>query len=177
MAKATASVKFEFPDLEGIFREALPEIERTIAASIQTQVGMRFDAEGAYNGHEKWEPLKLREGQILSLRGDLRKSISPPTRGVAGPNGFVTFQGDVTNLLTEVGSKLIYAGVHNNGAHIVPKNKMALRFANPGTGKFIFSKCVNIPKRNFTDLNSTDEKELSETLANFIAERVLGGNK
>lgn len=169
MGKASVEVKFEFPDLLGALNASLPRIERVIASTIQTQVGMRFDAEGSHNGHEKWAPLKSRQGQILSLSGDLRKSVSPlQADGNPGPGGFVNFSGDVVNLLTEVGTKLIYAGVHNNGATIRPKNKKSLKFMIGN--RAIFAKSVSIPKRNFTDMNQADEDELNETLANLISE-------
>lgn len=171
MGKASCQIDFEMPDLLGAITSHQARIERTIAATIQTQVGLRFDAEGAYNGHEKWLGLKMRQGQILSFTGLLRKSMSPPgAEGNPGPQGFVTSKGSIENLLTEVGTKVIYASVHNNGAVIRPKKKQALRFLNPGSGKFVFAKEVTIPKRNFTDLNAKDEEELSETLSNLVAD-------
>lgn len=169
MGKASVIVDFKFPDFEKALNDNFERIEYAIASTIQTQVGLRFDAEGAYNGHEKWAPLKMRQGQILSLRGDLRKSIAPPQAdGKAGPMGFVNAKGSISDLLVEVGTKLIYASVHNNGAIIRPKQKKALRFLNPGTGKFQFASEVSIPKRNFTDLNQMDNDELNETLVNVV---------
>ena len=171
MGSASVQVAFEFPDWLGALETNRARIERVIASTVQTNVGMRFDAEGAHNGHEKWQGLKMRQGQILSLTGALRKSMSPPgAEGNPGPGGFVRQTGDFTGLLTEVGSKLIYAATQNYGAKIKPKNKKALLFLNPGTGKFIFSKEVTIPARNYTDFNAQDEEELNETLANLIAE-------
>lgn len=171
MGKASCKIDFKMPDLLGALTFNQERIERTIAATIQTQVGLRFDAEGAHNGHEKWLGLKMRQGQILSFSGLLRKSMSPPgADGNPGPQGYVRSAGTLENLLTEVGSKVIYASVHNNGAVIRPKKKEALRFMNPGTGKFCFAKEVTIPKRNFTDLNEKDTDELSETLANLVAD-------
>lgn len=169
MGKASVTIDFKFPDFETALNNSMERIEYAIASTIQTQVGLRFDGEGAHNGHEKWAPLKMRQGQILSLRGDLRKSISPPSAdGNPGPMGFVNATGSLSDLLVEVGTKLIYAGVHNNGAVIKPKQKKALRFLNPGTGKFVFAGAVNIPKRNFTDLNQQDSDELNETLVNVV---------
>lgn len=166
MGKASCTVAFEFPDLEGALLNALPRIERVIASTIQTQVGLRFDAEGAYNGHDKWKPIK-RQGQILSLTGTLRKSYSPPSSdGSPGQGGYVTFQGSITDLLVEVGSKIIYAGIHDQGGTI----------KWPGTNKG-FGKGITIPphdivmpKRNVTDLNEKDMEELDETVANLVAE-------
>lgn len=175
MAKASIAIEFSFPKYFEVLQNYLPKIERTIASTIQTMVGLRFNAEGAYNGHEKWKGLKMRQGQILSKTGTLRKSLSPPgAEGNPGPDGFIRQQGSVTNLLTEVGTKLIYAGTQNNGAIIRPKTKQALRFMNPSSGKFVFAKSVNIPARPFTDMNIQDEEELRETLANHVAEIMDG---
>jgi phage gpG-like protein len=174
MARASVTVKFEFPKLFDRLQAHQRDIEVNIASTIQTQIGMRFDQEGASNGHEKWAPLKMRQGQILSLSGTLRKSISPPAAdGRPGGQGFVNQSGNVMDLLTEVGTKLIYASVHDRGAVIVPVKKQALRYMNPGSGKFVFSKRSVIPARPFTDRNQQDTDELNESIANQIAE-ILG---
>lgn len=166
----TCEAKFEFPNLIKTFDESWDRISRTIAATVQTQVGLRFDAEGAYNGHEKWAPLKMRVGQILSFSGTLRKSISPPgAPGHAGPQGFVRARGTAREMLVEVGTAVAYAAVHNSGTVIRPKNKKCLRWIHPETGKPVFSMSSTIPKRNFTDLSVMDEDEISETLANLVA--------
>lgn len=171
MGKASCQVKFEFPDLLGVFERSFDRIATAIASTVQTQMGMRFESEGAYNGHEKWAPLKMRQGQILSLTGTLRHSISPPiANGKAGPQGFINSSGLPDDMLVEVGTKVIYASTHNEGAIIVPKNKRALRYLNPTTKKFIFSSKSVIPKRNFTDLNSNDREEIEGTLANLLTD-------
>lgn len=169
MSKASCSATFEFPDLLGKLQNARERIEKTIAATIQTQVGLRFDSEGSHNGHEKWDPLVMREGQILTDTGTLRKSMSPPQKnGTAGSQGFVRSSGPVENILTEVGTNVAYASAMDYGAIIVPTKKMALRFKNNITGKYVFAKQVIIPPRPFTDLNDTDIQELNDTLGNLI---------
>lgn len=171
MAKASIEVKMTFPKLLKAFEDAHERIVQTIASTVQTQVGMRFDNEGAYNGHPKWEPLKMRQGQILSLTGTLRKSIAPTEAdGKPGIDGFVRSSGLPDSMLVEVGTKLIYASTHDNGAVIRPVNKRALRYLNAGTGKFIFSKKSVIPKRQFTDQNENDKMELEETLSALITD-------
>jgi phage gpG-like protein len=170
MGKASCSSKFNFPDLIGALESNLGRIETLIASTVQSQIGMRFDNEGAYNGHAKWEPLKIRQGQILKLTGKLSQSLGP-NGGKPGPDGFVRSSGPVTSFTVEIGSKLIYASVHDNGAIIKPKTKQALRFPLGG-GKFAFAKQVTIPKRNFTDLNATDEQEIADDLKSVI-EQIL----
>jgi phage gpG-like protein len=180
MAKATIEFSWNFPKLFEQLQAQQERIEQTIASTIQTQVGMRFDQEGASNGHEKWKPLSPlgRVGQILSKTGTLRKSMSPMAQdGKAGPGGFVNQSGNVSDLLVEVGSTLIYASTQNNGAIIVPVNKKALRYEPvPGSGKFVFSRKSVIPARPFTDRNQTDTDELQETLGNLIAD-IIGGTR
>jgi phage gpG-like protein len=172
---ATCEAKFEFPDLIRRFDSSWDRIQRAIAATVQTQIGLRFDAEGAHNGHEKWAPLKLRQGQILSRTGALRKSIAPSgSGGKAGAGGFVRSSGIAREMTVEVGSSLAYASVQNSGAIIRPVKAKALRYYNPNTGKPIFSQKSVIPARNFTDLNAQDEDEISQTLANLIAEILEG---
>jgi phage gpG-like protein len=174
MGKAEVSVQWDFPDYLKAFQASKHRIEQTIASTIQFQVGMRFEHEGAYNGHDHWAPLKMRQGQILSLTGTLRKSIAPPSAdGKAGEDGFVTAEGPIENLLVEVGTKLIYASTHDRGATIVPRRKRALKYWNPAGQKFMFSKKSVIPKRSFTDQNEKDQQELEETLGNLISE-ILG---
>jgi phage gpG-like protein len=169
--RASLKVDFKFPDLLKAFENSFDRIKIAIASTVQTQVGMRFDNEGSYNGHERWAPLVMRQGQILSLTGTLRKSIAPSAAdGRPGSQGFVEASGLPDDMLVEVGTKVLYSSTHNNGAIIRPVNKRSLRYMNPNTGKFIFSKKSVIPKRNFTDQNEVDRKEIEETLANLITD-------
>lgn len=171
MGKAACKATFEFPKLLSAFERSFDRISMAVASTVQTQVGMRFDAEGGHNGHERWAPLVMRQGQILSLTGTMRKSIAPTSAdGRPGPEGFVQASGLPDDMLVEVGTKLIYASTHNNGAVIVPKTKRALRFTNPNTGGVVFSRRSVIPQRNFTDLNETDRNEIEETLSNLVAD-------
>jgi phage gpG-like protein len=169
MGKAKVEVTFKFPDLLRAFERSYDRIERTIASTIQTQLGMRFDAEGAHNGHPKWAPLKMRDGQILSMTGTLRKSISPPQAdGKPGDQGFVRSSGLPDDMLVEVGTKVIYASTHDNGAIIRPVNKKALRFFGSDGKTPIFAKKSVIPQRQFTDLNEKDRQEIEETLTGLV---------
>lgn len=166
MGRTGIEIKFEFPNLLGALNAALPRIERVIASTIQTNVGLRFDNEGAHNGHEKWAPIR-RQGQILSKTGTLRRSYAPPgADGKPGPGGFVNMSGDITNALVEVGSKIAYAGIHDRGGVIKWPG------TNNGFGRKIKIPAHDIPmpKRNVTDLNQVDEDELNETITNLVAE-------
>jgi phage gpG-like protein len=165
---------------------------RFIAAQLQTNRAMIFDAEGAYNGRQRWASLRWRKGQILSLTGarGLRGSIAPRNNGVNPTVGANTILNIGSNSVT-IGSSLIYASVHDQGATITAKNAQALKIPLPQGGKgprgtmrramkaestmidgkaHIFRKSVRIPKRPFTDWTSQDENELTEALTNYMKE-------
>lgn len=166
-ARSLVQVDVDFPDWIGKFERSYDRIEKTVASTMQTMVGLRFDAEGASNGHERWAPLKMRQGQILSLSGDLRRSYSPPSKdGSAGPGGYVESKGVLTDFEVSIGSKLIYAAVQDRGAVITPKKKKALRFQGPNG--YVFSMRSVIPARPVTDLNETDHEEIEATLHNLV---------
>lgn len=127
-------IKFEFPEWAAKIKSQEERLNLFIAAQIQTNRGMIFDKEGAHNGRSKWAPLKFRNGQILSRRGTLRKSIAPSNpNGTAGPDGIVRFSGDTIT----VGTSLIYARLMNDGTVKMPggvmrpKNAKALRIPLP----------------------------------------------
>lgn len=131
---AGVEISFKFPDWAGKLKAHEAELNLFQAALIQTNRGMLFDAEGAYNNHDKWAPLKFRNGQILSRRGTLRKSIAPYNpSGDPGPDGIVRFSGD----MIVVGTKLLYASMMNDGTTklpggiLRPRNAKALRIPLP----------------------------------------------
>lgn len=130
----TVEVQFSFPDWAEKLRGREAELNLFLAAQIQTNRGMLFDQEGAHNGHARWAPLRMRDGQILSRRGTLRKSIAPfNPNGVRGENGIVRFAGDTI----VVGTKLAYARMMNNGTVglpggvLRPKHAKALKIPLP----------------------------------------------
>ncbi len=186
------SFELKFPDLAGKLLKADQELKLFVAAMMQTNRGMLFDREGAYNGHKKWAPLVFRQGQILSNRGVLRQSLAPssPT-GRPGPDGIVEFGNGVVT----IGTNLVYARLMNDGTVnmpggvLRPVNAKALKIPVPGgkgatdvakslrkgasgkgKDKFIFRKSVKIPARNFDDWTKEDELELAQAYMNKVAE-------
>lgn len=110
-------IRWDFPDFEDKLRRNRERIQRFVAATLQTNRGMIFDREGAYNGRNKWAALKFRQGMILSKTGHLRKSIAPRNaNGRAGPDGIVRFQGDTVT----IGTNLYYARLMNDGTTKLP---------------------------------------------------------
>lgn len=153
-------IEFKLPDLAAKLKKYEKRIQLSIAASMQTNRAFLFDAGGAINGHEAWKPLKYRDGVPLSDKGTLRKSLVSGQDGSVGTDGIVQFgSGEVT-----IGTKIFYAAINNYGGVI----------KHPGTekgfGRGIKIKPydINIPKRNFSDLNDQDREELQETFNNLI---------
>ena len=187
MARSAVEIEFDMPQFGPKMRSRLREVYLFIAAQIQTNRGFLFDREGAYNGHKKWAPLKFRQGQILSKRGTLRKSIAPiPARGQPGNDGIVRISGESIS----VGTKLFYARMMNDGTTKMPGgvlkavNAKALKIPLPPGkqatpagksarkqhGEFMFRKSVKIPARPFDDWTPSDQAELDEALTNKIAQ-------
>lgn len=129
-------LEFKFPDWKRKLQGRVREVYLAIAAAMQTNRGMLFDREGSYNGHEKWKPPLFRNGQALSDRGTLRKSIAPGG-GRVGPNGIVRFSGDTVT----IGTKMLSARLMNDGTAklpggvLKPKNAQALRIKLPSGKK------------------------------------------
>lgn len=111
-------VVMKFPKLSQRLLEHQEQIKAEIVVAIQTNRGMLFDAEGSYNGHEPWDPLVLRTGQILARRGVLKKSIAPSSSsGKPGPGGYVSMDGK--GVIT-VGTEVAYAAMMNFGTTKMP---------------------------------------------------------
>lgn len=200
MSGVDIQFEFKYPNFGQKIADNRRRIMIFMAAMLQTNRGMLFDAEGAYNGHQKWAPLKFRNGQILSKSGTLRKSIAPGgMSGNPGPDGIVRISSDIVT----IGTKLHYARMMNDGTVglpggvLKPKYALALAIPMPGgkgatkiakqvkgvrkknknTGKMektLLVKSVKIPPRNFNSLNEKDAGELSEGLVNICREIMLG---
>ena len=180
--KDLVSVDFKMPNYLDRFKGQYGRLVIAIASDIQTNIGLRFDAEGAYNGHPKWQDLKnkanlktakngLRSRNILRRSGALKNSISPQSpNGAAGPGGYVKFQGDIKNAIVRVGTGLKYARIHDQGGVIEHPGTMN----GFGKGIWISAHKIKMPRRNFTDWNYADMSNLKKTLKNTIAE-ILNG--
>lgn len=163
-------ISFEFPDLYSKLKNALPEINRFVAAQMQTNRGMLFDAEGAYNGHKKWAPLVLRHGQILSDRGNLRKSLAPTNaKGYPGRDGIVRFEGESIT----IGTRLVYASLMNDGTASLPGgvlrpvNAQALAIPLPA-GKSATDTAKGLQRGSATKQQMVDKIALMERQLTLI---------
>lgn len=149
-------ISFKFPDWAERIKAHEAQLNLFTAAQIQTNRGMLFDAEGGRNGHQKWVPLRLRSGQILSNRGTLRQSIAPfNPRGEPGPDGIVKFAGDVIML----GTRLGYARMMNDGTTKMPGGVLRARNA----------KALKIPLPSGASATQATRKIRSATVYERIA--------
>lgn len=128
------AIEFKFPNWAGKVKAHADELNLLQASIVQANRGMLFDSEGSHNGHTKWAPLKFRAGQILSKRGNLRRSIAPRNpKGTPGDDGIVSFTADTIT----VGTRLLYARMMNDGTTklpggvLTPKNAKALKIPIP----------------------------------------------
>jgi len=68
---------------------------------------------------------------------------------------------------TDIGSNLIYAGVHQAGATIVPRNAEALFFQLPN-GEYVTVASVTIPARPYLGVSDQDELEIYDLVEDFF---------
>ena len=169
MSSKLVATTVVFPDLLGALKDAEPMIEKVLVASVQTNRGMLFANEGSYNGHERWAPLKHRNGQILADTGTLKNSIAPSLPdGNPGPQGYIVATGGLQDKAVVVGTRVAYAAIHNYGG----------RFRHPGTDNGFGKKIrirqytIEMPRRNFTEVTTSDREEFETALANIV-EKVI----
>ena len=94
-------------------------------------------------------------GKILSDSGRLGDSITH----IAGPNS------------VEVGTNVIYAGIHQTGGIIQAKAGYALAFAFPGGG-FAVVEDVSIPARPYLGISEQDRTDLTDAVADHLTGKV-----
>lgn len=176
-------IELNFDDLAAKFKSMQDELGLLLAATMQTNRSMMFDKDGADNGKPAWEPLKFREGRPLQDKGVLRKSLAPVTtengtRPGNSSDGILRIAGTHVT----IGTKLMYAGMMNDGTTKMPGGIMkptkaqALRFpagklagAKGVKDGFMFRKSVKIPARKMDTVTEADKQEWADTMANFIA--------
>lgn len=154
-------IDFKFPDWQGKLAAAEAELNLFSAATIQTNRGLLFDSEGSHNGRKGWAPLRMRNGQILSDRGTLRKSMAPSNpNGTPGPSGVVRFE----SKYIVIGTTLLYARLMNDGTTKMPGGKLVP----------VHAKALKIPLpqgRNATDYTKSLRKK-SKKLSYEVADGV-----
>lgn len=185
-----------YPEYEALIKKHKRRIMEAVAAAMQANRGMLFDAEGAYNGRSRWAELKMRRGMILQDRGQLRNSMAPVSQGDMKPGRAEGTILEVGDKKVMIGTNLAIAPVHNKGAVIRPVKAKALKIPLPeaksatpeakklrrgsvksadGKQRFIFRAKVVIPARPFGDWNEADQDELNQTLAGIIVQIMKEG--
>jgi len=180
-------ISYTVPALDKILRQHENDILMVMAATMQANRGMMFDAEGGDNGKEKWAPLNWRKGRILQKRGTLRKSFSPMNDGKKPGRS----QGSVVRTIgnaVQIGTSLLYAKMMNDGTTkmpggvLRPVNAKALKIPAPEGVKiegakdgFIFRKSVKIPARPMDTMSAEDDEEISQTVMNYVMEILNNG--
>jgi phage virion morphogenesis protein len=160
-----AAVTFRAPDLPR-FNAAVREIERRggdlsplmdrIGQALVSSTMERFETEQAPDG-ARWAPsLRARTegGKTLTKSAVLRGSITH------------IFRGDQV----EVGTNVLYAGIHQEGGTIRPKRSGRLTFRLPGGLGFRSVAQVVIPARPFLGVSPDDEEEIVAQAEDYLAE-------
>jgi len=125
-----------------------------IGASLVSSVQHRFEG-GRGPGGVAWPQsgrAKAEGGQTLIDRGHLRDSITHrPGRDQV-----------------EIGTNLVYAGIHQFGGRIQAKSAAALKFRIGD--RWISKKAVDIPARPFLGVDDEDAAEISAIVGDWLAE-------
>lgn len=165
MSQQLIKFKFDFPGLADIIDREKQNIQMLAAATLQTQRAMIFDAEGAFNGRSRWEPLKLRTGMILSRAGGrgLRGSIAPRNDGKRPAHGagtILVMEMAGATIKTTIGSSLIYAEINDQGGQINAKPGKMLKIPVP-MGKWANDNAHAIQKRRAAMMMVTLKQKLA----------------
>ena len=130
-----------------------------IGAELESSTVKRFVTNVAPDG-VPWPPsarAKATGRPTLVQHGDLRDSIHYVVDGDA----------------VEVGSNLIYAGIHQVGGTISAKGK-ALAFTLHN-GPFVMVQSVTIPARPYLGLSSNDNAAVLDIVGEHLARAAVGG--
>lgn len=147
-----AVIAATFGDLTGLMTH--------LGGVLETQTDDRFETETAPDG-SPWKPsLRARQqgGKTLQDRVILKNSI----HSVAGPSS------------VEIGTNLIYAGVHQGGATIRAKTASGLRFQLPGKLGWRRMMQVEIPARPYLGLSFDNGEELLEETDAYVLTEMGG---
>lgn len=157
--------------VEGLEKLATPESRHELAERLARVAKIRtlleFD-EGKDPYGRQWAPLTSRDGRPLNDRGLLKGSF-----------GFAAVGDNV-----RIGTNIAFAGTHQYGATIKPKNAKALVFHAGGlrpnsparkTGDLVFAKEVHIPQRQMLpegDLGPIWSKDFADEANDYLSEQL-----
>jgi phage virion morphogenesis protein len=130
---------------------------RPIGAALVETTQQRFE-HGRDPQGSPWKPWNPAYAAVTKSNSILRGR-----GGAGGLMQSVTFK--VDGRAVRIGSNKIYAGVHQFGATIVPKNKKALFFFLKGASGHVFgihAKKVTIPARPYLGIGPADRQAVRE---------------
>lgn len=137
----------------GDLRPALRSIARAGVASTRR----RFLTGTAPDG-SPWKKGRKASGQTLIEAGLLLRSIAARPAEAAA---------------VEWGSNRVYAGIHQTGGTIRPKNGKVLRFKV--AGGFVSAKSVTLPARPYLGVSAADAEQFGAIALRHIAGDAAGG--
>ena len=142
------------------FKERLGSVSKEemfdeIAFYMENEMRKRFDSGTDYQGNA-WTSLKIRKGKPLNDTGMLKGSL-----------GAATIKGNSISIF----SNLVYAGIHDRGGTITPKNAKVLHFKVGGTD--YFAKSVTIPKRQFSGISDKNKEDLKKIINDYLVNKKL----
>jgi len=135
--------------IDGIAAAPTGELMEGIGRLVQGQTRRRIESEKTSPAGAAWKPNRAGTS-ILYRSGALARSID-----------YVAANDSV-----QVGSALIYAGVHQDGAVIKPKN--AARLVFHAGGRLVFALKVTIPARPYIGLSADNQNEIVETAEEWL---------
>ncbi len=154
-ARGATEVERVMGGLVARFGDLTPLMER-FGIVLETSTIERFDTERAPDG-APWLPslrAKVTGGKTLTNTARLKQSI----RFIASPDQ------------VEIGTNVIYARVHQEGATIKAKGDGRLKFRLPGGLGFRSPRQVVIPRRQFLGVSTDDRDELLAQAEDWVAE-------
>jgi phage virion morphogenesis protein len=133
------------------------QLMTTLGNALVDSTRLRFSTNIAPDG-STWAALNpaynemRRPGPILVQGGHLRGSI--------------TFRASAGEVM--IGSRMIYAGVHQRGARIEAKNAKALVFQMGAGGGLVRVRAVTIPARPYLGISAEDEVMIIEETQAYL---------
>ena len=158
---AGAAVEFDRAQLDRVVRSLGAGLDRIedqeqlldeIGAAMEFSVLERFRLEVGPD-NVPWTP--TRRG-VSILKGSPPQLMSSITRRTSRDR-------------VAVGTDKVYAAIHQFGGTIRPKSGDFLVFRGAG-GELVFAREVTIPARPYLGIDQADEREIEETIRDFIAE-------
>lgn len=155
------AVEAKLAALAAIFGDLTPLMQH-LGGVMEYQTAERFRSETAPDG-SRWKP-------SIRARQDGGRTLD-----TGRPNSMArSITREVTASSVRVGTNIIYAGVHQDGAKIRAKSDAGLRFQLPGKLGWRRMMEVELPARSFLGLSDDNAEELIEATEDFVIAEMGG---